>query len=284
MSETRFVFWDVQHGSASYIRTPNGKHIVVDLGTGSYARNKTFSPLYYLQHVYNVQQLDAVIITHPHRDHLDDICNFDTLSPKALWRTGHLSETDVREGNQSQDSDVIDKYLEIDRQYTLPISPGATPFSAGNNGGVTIQIYVPSGCATSNLNNHSSVTIMSYGGLKIIIPGDNENPSWNELLERNDFQEAIKDTNVLVASHHGRESGFSSALFDHISPFITIISDGPAGETCVRDRYYQKTQGWFVRKNGSSTMTERRCLTTRNDGAIVVTFQDNRGLGVSIAR
>ncbi|ODS37411.1 MAG: hypothetical protein A7316_09440 [Candidatus Altiarchaeales archaeon WOR_SM1_86-2] len=29
------VFWDVQHGSATYIKTPNGKHIVQDLGTGS---------------------------------------------------------------------------------------------------------------------------------------------------------------------------------------------------------------------------------------------------------
>ena len=28
----KFITWDVEHGSAAYIRTPNGKHIAVDLG------------------------------------------------------------------------------------------------------------------------------------------------------------------------------------------------------------------------------------------------------------
>ena len=27
----KFIVWNVQHGSAAYIQTPNGKHIVVDL-------------------------------------------------------------------------------------------------------------------------------------------------------------------------------------------------------------------------------------------------------------
>ena len=284
MSQTMFVFWDVQHGSAAYIQTPNGKHIVIDLGTGSYAENMTFSPLCYLKDEFNVHQLDGVIITHPHRDHLDDICNFDDLNPKTLWRPRHLSEKDVKDGNQSKDSNVVDNYLKIERRYTLPISPDTNPFSANNNGGVIIQTFQPSACARTNLNNHSLVVIISYGGSKIIIPGDNENPSWNELLERKDFQEAIKGTNVLVASHHGRESGFSPELFDYICPFLTIISDGPAGKTCVRDRYDQKTQGWDVRKKNSSSTTKRKCLTTRNDGAIVVKFEENRGIGVSIDR
>ena len=26
--------WNVQHGSAVYIQTPNGKHIAIDLGAG----------------------------------------------------------------------------------------------------------------------------------------------------------------------------------------------------------------------------------------------------------
>ena len=282
MSETIFVFWDVQHGSAAYIRTPNGKHMVIDLGTGSYEGNNTFSPLYHLKNEYNVHQLDAVVITHPHRDHLDDICNFDALSPKALWRPKHLSETDVREGNQSQDSDVIDKYLEIDRRYTLPIAPEANPFSADNNGGVAIQTFQPSAYARTNLNNHSLVTIISYGGVKIIIPGDNEKPSWNELLEREDFRAAIQGAHVLVASHHGRESGFSPALFNYIRPYITIISDGPTKKTSVSDRYAQRTQGWRVYKRSSRTTQERKCLTTRNDGVIVVRFGENETLDVMI--
>ncbi len=273
MSETRFVFWDVQHGSAAYIETPNGKHMVVDLGTGSYADNNTFSPLRHLKYSNNVQQLDAVIITHPHRDHLDDIFNFDLLSPKILRRPRHLTESEVKQGNQSRDREIIDKYLEINRRYNMPISLTTNPFLPDNNGGVIIHCFFPSECATSNLNNHSGVTIISYGDLKIIIPGDNERPSWNELLDREDFQTAIQNTTVLVASHHGRESGFSPELFDHISPYITIISDGPVGTTCVRDRYTEKSQGWNVKKRSSGAMEHRKCLTTRNDGVILVNFR-----------
>ena len=282
MSETTFVFWDVQHGSAAYIRTPNGKHIVIDLGTGSHEGNTPFSPLLYLKYKHNVQRLDAVIITHPHRDHLDDIFNFDALSPKAFCRPVHLSETDVRRGNQSRDSAVIDKYLEINSRYTGSIASASNPFLPNNNGGVTIQPFMSSACARSNLNNHSLVTIISYGGLKIIIPGDNEKPSWNDLLEREDFRAAIQGTHVLVASHHGRESGFSPALFNHISPYLTIISDGPAKETSVSDRYAQRTRGWHVDKRSSRTTQERKCLTTRNDGVIVVRFGENKTLGVAI--
>ena len=69
----QFVFWDVQHGSASHIKTPNDRHLVIDLGTGSYSENKEFSPLMHLKKKYGVGQLDYVVITHPHRDHIDDI-------------------------------------------------------------------------------------------------------------------------------------------------------------------------------------------------------------------
>ena len=97
-----------------------------------------------------------------------------------------------------------------------------------------------------------------------------------------DFRAAIQGTHVLVASHHGRESGFSPALFNHISPYLTIISDGPAKKTSVSERYAQRTQGWRVYKRSSGTTVERKCLTTRNDGVIVVRFGENKTLDVMI--
>lgn len=60
------VLWDVQHGSATYIKTPAGQHIVHGLGIGSYGSGSAdFSPLMHLKRSYGVTQLDAVIITHP---------------------------------------------------------------------------------------------------------------------------------------------------------------------------------------------------------------------------
>ena len=272
----KFVFWDVQHGSATYISTPGGQHIVIDLGTGSYGdSNLEFSPLLHLKHKWGVKQLDGVIITHPHRDHLDDIFNFDALSPRVLLRPKHLTEDDIRAGNRKEDKAIIDKYLEVNRRYTSPVDPSENPFHANNNGGVEIQRFTPSSCATSNLNNHSIVTIISHAQSKMIIPGDNEPASWDELLKRNDFISAIKGTDILVAPHHGRQSGFSSALFEHITPRLTIISDGRFCDTSATDRYAQKTQGWMVHKR-SGGKEKRKCVTTRNDGVIVVEFGENQ--------
>lgn len=275
----RVVIWDVQHGSATCIQTPSGKHIVQDLGTGSHGQdNKEFSPLKYLRDKGGVNQLDAVIVTHPHRDHLDDIFHFDLLSPRVLVRPKHLSEDDIRAGNYTADGrtiEIIRKYLEVNRQYSQPVSGDKDPFLPQNNGGAEIRYFVPRRCSTSNLNNHSIVTVASFAGFKIIIPGDNEQCSWNELLEDRTFQEAISRAHILVAAHHGRENGFFNELFDFFQPYLTIVSDGPFCDTSASARHSLISKGWRVRRRNGQ-LVERKCVTTRNDGVVVITFGYNQ--------
>ena len=91
--QVEMVFFDVKHGNSTYIKSPNGKHIIIDLGKGSLKNNnEDFSPLLHLKTNYNVQQLDYVIITHPHKDHIADIMNFTELVPKILGRPGNLTK------------------------------------------------------------------------------------------------------------------------------------------------------------------------------------------------
>ncbi len=243
---------------------------MIDLGSGSYGTKKAeFSPLLHLKYEWNVDRLDGVIITHPHRDHLDDIVNFDTLSPRALLRPKHLKDDEIRSGNRDIDKDTVDKYLEINRRYSEAISQEANPFLAENNGGVDIQKFASTSCETSNLNNHSIVTVITFASSKVLIPGDNEPSSWDELFQNETFISAITGTDVLVAPHHGRDSGFSNELFNYISPRLTIISDGRFCDTSATDRYGKKTQGWKVHKR-SGGAEDRKCVTTRNDGVISV--------------
>ena len=272
------IFWDVQHGSAAHICTPVGKHILIDLGTGSYKNfDGTFSPLLHLKKRYNLDRLDAVIMTHPHRDHLNDIKNFYELNPYCIDRPKHLTHKDISDGNPKGSDDLLAAYFKIDDRYNGPVPDSTNPLKEYNNGGVDIQIFDPRECATSNLNNHSLVTVISYAGSKLLIPGDNEEASWNELLENKDFINAIKETDVFVAPHHGRKAGFSANLFELMGrPYLTIISDGPEGETSATDLYSQRTRGFTVHKRSGGT-EERKCLTTRNDGAIAVKFGINSG-------
>ncbi len=272
----RLMVWNVQHGSANTIETPNGKIIAIDLGAGDGSQGG-FSPL---QHLWDcgIRKLDQVIITHPHLDHIDDILYFDSFSPSTFRSPKHLTEGDIRYGNPNWSDEAeakIQKYLAIRRSYTTPVSPQDNVCLPQNNGGVSIQAFTPVQASRSNLNNHSVVTILEYCGAKILIPGDNEPPSWQELLDREDFVQAISGAHVLVAPHHGRESGFYRPLFNHFHPYVTIISDGREVDTSATARYSNVTRKWPVRRRRDGSERQRTCVTTRADGHIEVLVTPN---------
>lgn len=263
------VFWDVQHGSSTYIKTPNGKKIVVDLGSGSYSGSDLkFSPLLHLKNIYKVDQLDHVIITHPHKDHIDDILHFDALNPQVLSRP-NLNKYEIIKNIKAEDKEIFDTYFRIDERFKFPVEQGNDITKQENAGGAEIKFFVPP-LDYKNINNSSIVTIVSYAGLKILIPGDNEPPSWTELLKRDDFKKAITGVNVLLAPHHGRDSGYCAEIFNYFKPWLTIISDGRFCDTSATDRYNKVTSGWAIHHRNNKPDEERKCLTTRSDGVIVV--------------
>lgn len=270
-SSLDIVFWDVQHGHSTYLSTPNGRHIVVDLGIGAYSGKADFSPLVHLKNKYSVTQLDYVIITHPHVDHIDDIFNFSLLSPKVLCRPKHLDRKPILSSARAEEKKILEKYFEISDSYneTIPNDSPDNPSNPSNWGGLAITVFHPTKCSESNLNNHSKVALFEYAGIKVLIPGDNEPPSWNELKEQPGFLSSTKDIDVLLAPHHGRDSGFDNETVTNFNPRLTVVSDGRFCDTSATSRYSAKTRGWKVhRRNGSDD--ERKCVTTRSDGVIVV--------------
>jgi beta-lactamase superfamily II metal-dependent hydrolase len=259
------TIWDVQHGSAAHIKTPNNKHLVVDLGD-----TDNFSPLWTLR-AAGVQQLDAVVITHPHRDHMDDIANFRLLAPKVLVTPRNISEVDIRKGNRPQDDAVVSAYLAILREYNQLVPATYDVTSPANFGGAVIQPFFPRNSST-NLNDRSGVLVVSFANLKMIIPGDNESPSWKELLLDPGFVSAIKGADVLLASHHGRDAGYCVELFEAMGkPRLVVVSDGRFGDTSATDRYSKQAMGWTVYDAAGASDT-RKCLTTRCDGNIKIKF------------
>jgi len=272
----KIIIWDVQHGSATYMRTPNGTHIVKDLGTGSFGENdRQFSPLMYLKNKHGVSRLDYVIISHPHKDHIDDILNFDDLSPRVFCRPKHLSSEDIMKDVRKEDKPLFEKYLEINDKYNQPVPSENDPSLAQNNGGVEINHFHPNKSSTSNINNHSIVTVVKYAESKIIIPGDNEPASWKELLENHDFRDAIRDADIFVAPHHGRESGYCPEIFEYFKPKLTVISDDVKSGTSATDKYSKLSTGWTVHHRDGRESQRRFCVTTRSDGYITIDFGYN---------
>src|SRR5271157_4158316 len=114
--QVEMIFFDVQRGNSTYIKSPNGKHIVIDLGAGSLKNNnEDFSPLLNLQTKYKVRQLDLVIITYPHKDHIADIMNFTELVPKALGiHPNEFTREDIITDTVSKsDLSFYERYLAI---------------------------------------------------------------------------------------------------------------------------------------------------------------------------
>lgn len=262
--------YDVKHGNSIYISTPDGTQIIQDLGQGSYDKSSEYwSPLEHLRDKWDISGFDYTVVTHPDLDHIEDILNLDDFKIGKFIRPFHLSRDKVVDNVRDSDRDIFERYADLDTQLAnvmsydqkrLEISPAET-------GGAEIEFFRPKDCSDSNLNNHSIVTVIEYADTKIVLPGDNESASWRELLELDEFVEAIEDADVLLAAHHGREDGFCEDIFEEFNPKLTIVSDGEYGDTSVTKDYNRVTEGWEVHDSDGGS-EPREVLTTRNDGYV----------------
>jgi beta-lactamase superfamily II metal-dependent hydrolase len=246
------TFWDVQHGSATWLSMPNNENVLIDLGSGSFGAGEKFSPLRHMKHNCGVRVIDGLVITHQHYDHIADIENLAAidLEPRVLMRP-KLEERFIREANLRKLAEAaVDIYENIDARYNS--AAPHSPFSADRP------------------------DVVEYAGVKLLLPGDNEGSSWHELLERPDFRSAIAGTHAILAAHHGRENGFYGLLFDEFQPLLTIISDGRFCDTSATSRYGAVTRGWTVRSRANGNSQPRKCLTTRKDGDIILEIGKNQ--------
>ena len=258
--QATMTVWDVQLGLAIHVKAPNGKYIVIDLGTGTYNTSPLRKRMW--------DNIAYMIITHPHLDHISDILNFDINAPKILCRPPLLTNEEVMEGVRQCDRAKFEKYCQINDRYNSPVKYDDENYTGNPNnyGGLEIQTFSTSLCDHSNFNNFSMITVFQFSGIKIVVCGDNEKDSFDKLMKESDFKIAVRGADVLVAPHHGRESAYHSEFVSLVNPRITIISDTTKSDASAVDKYTQRSRGWTVRGE------ERKCLTTRNDGNITVEF------------
>lgn len=260
----RVLIHDVGHGQAVHVFTPNGKVIVIDLGCRA-----NFSPLSWLRE--SRSEIDYLVITHPHGDHIDEMLLVNELGfhVKQIWRPKWLDQDTVYGQNQSSYTEKLDAYFEMSNRYSASVPAETDVAGPENNGGVIIRVFASSACGQSNINNHSGVVYIEHAGSGIMIPGDNEPPSWRDLLTQPEFVAALSKTDIFMASHHGRESGYCGDLFTQ-KPKLCVVSDGRVKDTDVRARYSHHALGWRVNSRSNKAQAERSCVTTRDDGYVDV--------------
>lgn len=258
----KVLIHDVGHGQAVHIFTPKRQTVVVDLGCSA-----SMSPLSRLKK--QTSTIDTLIITHPHGDHIDEFLQLkDDFYVKHFWRPNWLDKTEVYKQNQSSYTEKLDAYFQMSDSYNEPIKPTEDACNSDVSG-VKIDVFYSSSCGESNINNHSMVVCLEYASSTIMIPGDNEPASWKKLLEQPSFVTALKKTDIFMASHHGRLSGYCNEIFKS-KPMLCVVSDGRVQDTDAASRYSSHATGWKVHHRSGAKSGDRYRVTTRNDGDIEI--------------
>ena len=266
------VVFNVQSANCIWISTPNNKNFVFDIGTGTTDSGYEFNPLTY---IYNqgVRTIDALVLTHPHSDHVAGIDKLGLFTIRTLSCARNISRNEILNGNMYGAANWVNSYMNLESGYRIPFSWNESPFNPGNNGGIKVQTFSQNTTAISNLNNRSIVSVVEYFGIKVLLPGDAEPAAFRVLMEDASFLEALAGINVMVVPHHGRESGYCAELFDYFTPQVCVVSDGEVQDTDATSKYSTKATGvTVINRDSRQIERNRKCLTTRNDGALRFSF------------
>lgn len=126
-------------------------------------------------------------------------------------------------------------------------------------------------------NKLSQIVFVTYKSTCICMPGDLTSPAWEKHLSNKMVQDKLKETQIFVASHHGREDGFNENVFRYCRPEVIILSDEDISYKTQEGQtqtYLGEVEGNGIVFNGNATNL-RKTLTTRNDGHLWIRIEEN---------
>lgn len=198
-------FIDTGLGDSILIQTPDSKNILIDAG-GSYPASSLTS---YLAN-YSVSIIDALIITHPHDDHL---CYADEVlaqfEVKSIYHSGMMASTeDYKNFTSAAESEGCPIYVngDINLGELLPISSN-----------VTFLVLAIDQFA-SNPDDASIVLKMSYGREDFLFMGDASSKVEHIIVPLYDL-----DSEVLKVGDHGGDNSTSLEFLAEVKAHYAIV-------------------------------------------------------------
>jgi beta-lactamase superfamily II metal-dependent hydrolase len=259
----RVDIFDVGHGQCAVVTAPNGRRMMLDCGDRWEELSFWTPSLHYLR-----EKIDVLVLMNLDEDHISDFDGMtkDCTVPWVLSNptVGPLEFALLKMDGMGAGAKAVAAWLGRPRTA----SPAATQPDFG-----FVQIRYYYGLydyvhgAVNNTNDLSLAVVVQFGAFKIVFAGDLEIAGWRRLLSLPSFRQDLVGTTIFVASHHGRESGCCTELFDLFRPQLVIISDD------ARRFDSQDTDDWYrARCTGAVFVTNpsdrRYVATTRKDGAM----------------
>jgi beta-lactamase superfamily II metal-dependent hydrolase len=253
----RIHIFDVEHGECSAIETPSEDLILIGLGRNS---STGWRPSAWVQQ--RNQRPSCVVLSNLDRDHVSDVESFELhLRPDSIKSNHYLHPVWVRNLKIAECGEV-DAAVEAALNWMANVYTGGSVTPAY---GMELNYFYNSPAQFQDTNNLSVVTFVRYTSCGLLFPGDLETAGWKELLKNQTFVGCLARTNILVASHHGRQTGYCEDIFQFCKPDAVIISDKPVVHGTQEHDLYSRHCGGL---NFSGTI--RKVLTTRNDGKITI--------------
>lgn len=264
--ELRVTILDVGEGDCIVVEGPR-RNLLIDGGSYSTEEqerdvgHRVILPYLLCR---GITRLDAVVVTHPHEDHVSGLPSVLEELEVGMILTPHLSAP-VKDYEQ-----LLAKAWE----HHIPVKEAQRGQRLDLGNGAQLYVLAPSGPlfvgTPSDLNNNSMVTKLMYGKVGMLFAGDIEAAAEVRLLASGDSLGAA----VLKVAHHGSGSSTSEEFLKAVHPQVAIIS---CGNRNLFEHPHPETQTRLL-KVGARLYRTDACgaVTVRTDGNgfEVQTFKD----------
>ena len=281
---------DIGQGDCIYIAFPDGKNMVMDIGSEFGSTSPWEHANEFLQE-RNVTQIDYLFITHGDYDHIRDAKKLlDNYEIKSLYMPLE----------KAQDSNTWLDLLEAAENETYTDGNGNKVEAAYNNnvGAYTIsgenwemkcysfdEADYPSGTNAEKINAVSPICLLEYAERTIVLTGD-ANEMTEEYVLSKGYLDNI-DTDILKVGHHGSKSSTTQAFLDKIDAEFAIISTSGTREK-PQEKYTHPNPDLLARLDNYTDAVPdadfngfRQVYITGSDGDITVTIGENGGINIT---
>lgn len=242
---------DVGQGDCLFLRSPNGKTMLVDSGPdGSFGRIHLF-----LQR-QGVERLDVVVCTHLHTDHIGSMTE---LMNHYEVGTLYLPPFDIESSEYAQMLEAMDTNGVFAQTVTASIEP-----LPEWDPDCTLYVLSPYDVPYDDENDTSIVLRVEYGYTAALLMGDA-----TELAERlaiKALPNRLFSADVLKVGHHGSDTSTSAKLLSTVKPKFAIISVGRS------NRYGLPSESIVARLEKAGA----RVLRTDLDGTVLIALDGER--------
>jgi competence protein ComEC len=207
----RAVFLNVGQGDSIFFRTGAGETVLIDGGSDNTVQTQLGKYMPFWE-----RDLDLVILTHPHADHVTGLVEIlKRYNVKKIIMTG-VSHT----------APQYLEFLKIIKEQNIPTEI-AVVGEIEEIGNIKIEILYPleslAGKVSADLNNTSIVAQINFLNQKFLMMGDAGFAVEEELIKK--YGHNLK-SDILKVGHHGSHFSTDPKFLGYVSPKIAVICVG----------------------------------------------------------